>query len=151
MNIPELFEEIIQYSHFWNWSPDWQVAKDIYTSFPNSYSVLTPFAYSYLEELIRTTTSEYGIEILREDGTPKKRKVGVNLINLALEENKDKSQEFLSLLEELKGYFSFSTKFDSDDNRNSVLHGYMHSRFWSDKSFEKLLSDIARMSKFANF
>jgi hypothetical protein len=151
MNISESFEEILQYSHFWNWAPDWQVAKEIYEAFPNSYSVLSPFAYPYLEELIRSITSEYGIEILSEDGTPRRRNVGVKLINLAIEENKHKSQELISLLEELKEYYSISKRTDEGDNRNSVAHGYMHPRFWSQESFEKLIYDIARLSKFGGF
>ena len=55
--------EIIKHSHFWNWSPDWNVLFKIYDKFPDSYSVLTPFAYAYLEELIRSTTKEYGIKL----------------------------------------------------------------------------------------
>ena len=68
MNLSDSFEEIMLNAHFWNWGPDWQVVKDIYEAFPNSYSVLSPFAYSYLEELIRSTTSEYGIEVYDENG-----------------------------------------------------------------------------------
>lgn len=151
MNINESIDEIMLHSHFWNWVPDWQVVKEIYEAFPNSYSVLSPFAYSYLEELIRSTKSEYGIELLNRDGTPRRRKVGIKLINLAIEENKHRSQELLSILEELKNYFSTSKITDNGDNRNSVVHGYMHPRFWSDESFEKLIHDIARFSKFAGF
>jgi hypothetical protein len=151
MNISESFEEIIKYSHFWNWAPDWQVVKEIYEAFPNSYSVLTPFAYSYLEELIRSISSEYGIEILNEDGKIKKRRVGIKLINFTLEENKNSSPELLNLLEELKVYFSPSTRFDIGNNRNSVLHGYMHPKFWNKESFEKLIHDTARISKFSGF
>jgi hypothetical protein len=150
MTISDAFEEIMQYSHFWNWVPDWQVAKNIYEAFPNSYSVLTPFAYSYLEELIRSTTSEYGITTYDENEKPKMRKVGVRLINLAIEENKE-NLEYVKLLEEIKAYFSFSKPTDEGDNRNSVVHGFMHPRFWNDESFEKLVFDIASLSKFADF
>jgi len=151
MDISEAFEEIIQYAHFWNWVPDWQVAKEIYETFPSSYSVLSPFAYTYLEELIRSTTSEYGIEIYYENGKPKKRSVGIRLIKLAIDENKDKNPEFIILLEEIKVYFSPSNKTDEGDNRNSVAHGYMHPRFWSKDSFEKLIFDLAKLSKHAGF
>jgi len=51
MTIEEAFEKIMQYAHFWNWVPDLQVAKEVYRKFPNSYSILAPFAYSNLEEL----------------------------------------------------------------------------------------------------
>ncbi|AKD54166.1 hypothetical protein [Spirosoma radiotolerans] len=151
MDINKYIDEIILHSHFWNWAPDWQVVKEVYEAFPNSYSVLSPFAYSYLEELIRSITSEYGIEILNKDGTPQRRKVGTKLIELAIEENKHKSQELLTLLEELKLYFLTSKITDNGNNRNSVVHGYMHPKFWSDESFEKLIYDIARLSKFAGF
>ena len=152
MNISEAFDEIMQYAHFWNWSPDWQVTKDIYESFPNSYSVLTPFAYSYLEELIRSTTSEYGREIYNEEGKPiKYRRVGTKLLKLAILENKESNKEYVKLLEEIKTYYIKSEVTDEGDNRNSVAHGYMHPRFWSSDSFEKLVIDIARLSKHAGF
>lgn len=64
MNIDDDFKEIMLYAHYWNWLPDWNEVEKIYDTFPYSYSVLTPFAYSYLEELIRSTTSEYGRELL---------------------------------------------------------------------------------------
>lgn len=151
MDISDAFEEIMQHAHFWNWVPDWQLVKEIYEAFPNSFSVLTPFAYTYLEELIRSTTSEYGSEIYDENRKAKKRKVGTKLIDLAIEENKIKNPEYILLLEELKAYFSSSKRTDKGDNRNSVAHGYMHPRFWSDESFEKLIIDIAKLSKHAGF
>ena len=101
MNIIDDFNEIMNYAHYWNWLPDWGVVKDIYQAFPESYSVLTPFAYAYLEELIRSTTSEYGIEINDESGNPKRRKVGIKLLELAIKENKHNS-EFVSMLEKMK-------------------------------------------------
>ncbi len=152
MSINDAFEEIMSHSHFWNWAPDWGVVKDIYKAFPNSYSVLTPFAYTYLEELIRSTTSEYGIESLDEHGDIKKyRKVGIRLINLAIEENKPNNQGFIRVLNEIKSYFSLSQSDDQGDNRNSVAHGYMHLRYWNKESFEKLIKDIAKLSKYAGF
>ena len=87
MNITNDFQEILGYAHYWNWAPDWLVVKEIYEKIPESYSVLTPFAYAYLEELIRSTTSEYGIELLDEKGNPKRRKVGLSLIKLAKDIN----------------------------------------------------------------
>jgi len=152
MRVVEAFEEIMQYAHFRNWAPDWQVTKEIYESFPNSYSVLSPFAYSYLEEMIRSTTSEYGREIYDENRNPvKKRKVGMKLINLAILENKEKKQDYVKILEEIKIYYFNSTVTDEGDNRHSVAHGYMHPRFWSQESFEKLIIDIARLSKYSGF
>ena len=150
MSISRDFEEIMNYAHFWNWLPDWGVIEEIYRAFPNSYSVLTPFAYAYLEELIRSTTSEYGIEILDESGKPKRRKVGIGLIDLAIDENIS-NQEFVVLLEKAKSYFAPSKSIDVGDNRNSVAHGYMHPRFWNKDSFEQLIHDIAILSKHARF
>jgi hypothetical protein len=152
MDLNEAFDEIYNYTHMWNWGPDWEVLRRVYLAFPNSYSVLTPFAYSYLEEMIRSTTSEYGIDLFNTDGTPKKyRKVGIRLIDLAIAENENRKPEFVKILPEIKYYFSQSEPTDIGDNRNSVAHGYMHSRFWDQESFEKLIFDIARLSKHAGF
>ena len=98
------FDKILDYAHFWNWAPDWQVVKDIYTRIPESYSVLTPFAYTYLEELIRTTTSEYGESFFDRNGQPIKIKVGMALISLAIKENQANT-EYIALLEDTKKYF----------------------------------------------
>ena len=144
-------DEIMKYTHFWNWNPDWTIARDGYQKFPNSYSILSPFAYTYLEELIRSTTSEYGIEVVNEEGKLKKRKVGISLINLAINENRNKNSEYLSLLKSIKKYYKLSKTTDSGNNRNSVAHGFIHPKFWSKESFEKLLYDIANISRFANF
>lgn len=112
---------------------------------------LTPFAYAYLEELIRSTTSEYGIVALDEVGNIKKRrKVGVDLLNLAIKENKN-NPELVSLLQKMKSYYIPSQLTDRGDNRHSVVHGYMHPRFWDKSSFEKLVHDIALISKHARF
>lgn len=151
VEIFDAFEKIMLHAHFGNWVPDWQVAKEIYQKFENSYSVLAPFAYAYLEELIRSTTDEYGVEIYDKNGNPKKRKLGISLINLAIEQNKHKNPEYILLLDEMKVYFKTSTRYNEGDNRNSVLHGYMHPRYWSRESFEKLIFDIAKLSKYAGF
>lgn len=90
MNLENEFEEIMQYAHWRNWLPDWEIVRKIYSEYPESYSVLLPFAYSYLEELIRSTTSEYGREIIDENGNEKTRKTGVDLINMAISQNRKK-------------------------------------------------------------
>lgn len=151
MSILEDFDKIFDHSHMWNWAPDWVIVKDIYINFPDSYSVLTPFAYTYFEELIRSTTSEYGIPMLDRNGKKNNLKVGIKLINLAITEISDKP-EYINLLEKAKKHF----KFDYDDpyeenGRNKVLHGHLHSRFWTKEDFEKLIHDIAQMSQFAGF
>ncbi len=152
MTIDDAFEEIMKYAHYWNWVPDWQVAKEIYEDFPNSYSVLSPFAYSFLEELIRSTTSEYGRQVFGDNWNEiKNRKVGMSIINLAIKENKEKKPDFVLLLEDLKKYYYNSNVTDEGDNRHSVAHGYMHPRFWTKESFEKLIFDIAKIAKYSGF
>lgn len=150
MNLENEFEEIMQYAHYWNWLPDWNIVKKIYIEFPDSYSVLLPFAYSYLEEVIRSTTSEYGREIIDESGSERTRKTGINLINMAINQNRDKI-DYVSTLKELKEYFIKSKSVDKGNNRNNVVHGYMHPRFWDKETFEKLICDIAKISKFSEF
>ncbi len=151
MKLDEDFDEISKHTHYWNWYADWHICQNIYKAYPESYSVLTPFAYAYLEELIRSTTSEYGIELYDESGNPKKRKVGMKLVNLAIEENKNTNPEYVAALGDIKRYFQASQKSDRGENRNSVVHGYMHSGYWNRESFEKLVHDIALISKYAGF
>lgn len=151
MTIFDDFDEIMSYAHFWNWLPDWSLVKEVYLTYPNSYSILSPFVYAYLEELIRSTTSEYGIEILDEDGKPRKRRVGIELIKLAIEENKSENPELVTMLKKIEAYYLKSHATDRGDNRHSVAHGYMHPRFWEKESFESLVHDIALISKHAGF
>ena len=143
--LEEAFNTIYEHSHFWNWCPDIELTKKIYEQFPNSYSILTPFIYSLLEEIIRSTTSEYGCQL---DG--ERKRVGIKLINLAISENQD-NEEYLKCLNEIKKYFKSSSRFDEGDNRNSTVHGYMHPKFWSQESFEKILIDTSKISKFSGF
>ena len=150
MNIDDDFQEILNYAHYFNWAPDWIIVQQIYETYPDSYSILTPFAYSYLEELIRSTTTEYGREFLDENGKPKRRKIGLGLLKLAKEEN-SQNIDYIEMLDELKKYFKESTYLDCGNNRNSVDHGYMHPRFWEKQSFEQLIHDIARLSKYSKF
>lgn len=145
------FDEICDYAHMWNWAPDWNMVKQIYTAFPDSYSILTPFAYTYLEELIRSTTSEYGIPLLDREGKKNNIKVGLKLVDLAIKENSE-NQEYVELLEKAKKYFKYDYDDPHEENgRNKVLHGHLHSRFWSKEDFEKLIHDIAELSPFAGF
>lgn len=142
MSINDDFQNIIDSSHYWNWAPDWMLAQKIYNKFPDSFSILTPFTYSYLEETIRSNTSEYGRELLNV----KTRKVGNNLISLAIKENFN-NKELVKELEYLRKYFVHSTPLDKGNNRNSVDHGYMHPLYWTKESFEELLHDTAEFSK----
>ena len=83
MNFEQDMDIILQYAHYWNWLTDWITLQNVYSEFSDIYSILTPFAYSYLEKIIRSTTSEYGIELLDKKGNPRKRKIGKGLISLA--------------------------------------------------------------------
>ena len=151
MSINEDFKVIMEYAHFWNWLPDWDIVQEIYDKIPNSYSVLTPFAFSYLEELIRSMTSEYSIGMLDLEGKTRSLKIGTKLIELAIKENQSKSPELLELLEKSKLYYVRSHPDNAGENRNSILHGFMHSRFWERDSFENLVHHIAQLSKYAGF
>lgn len=150
MNLENKFKEIMKYAHWLNWLPDWEIVRKIYNEYPESYSVLLPFAYSYLEELIRSTTSEYGREIIDENGNEKTRKTGIDLINLAINQNREKI-DYVSDLKELKKYFIKSKSDDEGNNRNNVIHGYMHPRFWDKETFEQLICNIAKISKYSRF
>ena len=151
MSVFDDFETILDYAHFWNWAPDWNVVKDIYSRIPESYSVLTPFAYTYLEEMIRSTTSEYGMPLFDREGKPNYFKRGKKLINLAIAENADK-KEYVELINKIKKYFMYISDDLHDENgRNNVLHGYLHPRFWSKEAFEQLIHDIAELSPYAGF
>lgn len=142
------FDLIIKGSHYRNWAPDWFLVVDIYEKFPNSFSILTPFAFSYLEELIRSMTSEYGISVFDDNGKPKRRQVGKNLFALSKKENK-KNIGLIRLLNRANVYFESSLPSQGGKNRNNVQHGYLHSRFWIQDDFEELIHLIALLSKYS--
>lgn len=150
MSVYDDMDKIWEHSHYWNWSPDWLVVKEIYEKVPTSYSVLMPFAYSYFEEMIRSTTSEYSCPLFDRNGDPVKVKVGMALINMAIEENKENSK-YVALLEKAKKYFKCTENSNDENGRNRVMHGRVHPRFWSQEDFENLIRDIAEMSPFAQF
>lgn len=74
----------------------------------------------------------------------------MSLINLAISENVS-NLDYVALLEKTKVYFSTSEPIERGDNRNNVVHGYMHPRFWDKETFERLLHDIAILSKYSRF
>ena len=150
MSVFEDFDEIMEHAHFWNWAPDWNVAKEVYRKVPDSYSVLTPFAYTYLEEMIRTTTSDYGLPLFDRNEQPVKVRVGMSLIKLAIEENQD-NPEYIKLLESAKKHFKYTNDCNDENGRNRIMHGHVHPRFWSEESFEQLIHEIAELSKFSKF
>ena len=146
MGIKNDFDVLIDNSHAFNGCPDLIIARDIYFNDKRTCSVLTPFMYAYLEEIIRSTTTEYGRDLVCNTY----RKVGMSLIKLAKEQNIENKQ-YVKELNRIKKYFQQSTATDEGNNRNSTVHGYMHPRFWTEESFELLMHDIARMSKYAKF
>ena len=150
MSVYEDLDKIWGYSHYWNWSPDWLVVKEVYEKVPTSYSVLMPFAYSYFEEMIRSTTSEYSYPLFDRDGRPVKVKVGMALIKMAIEENKE-NYEYVALLEKAKKHFTYTEISNDENGRNRVMHGRVHPRFWSKESFEDLIEHIAKLSKYSKF
>lgn len=150
MSVFEDFDEIMEYAHFWNWVPDWNVAKEVYRKVPDSYSILTPFAYTYLEEMIRTTTSEYGLPLFDRNEQPVKIRVGMSLIKLAIEENQD-NPEYIKLFESAKKHFKYTHACDDENGRNRVMRGHVHPRFWSEESFKQLIHEIAELSKSSKF
>ena len=150
MSVFDDLDVIWGHSHYWNWSPDWLVVKEVYEKVPAAYSVLMPFAYSYFEEMIRSTTSEYSCPLFDRNGDPVKVKVGMALINMAIEENKENS-EYVALLEKAKKYFKYTENSTDENGRNRVMHGRVHPRFWSQEDFENLIHDIAEMSPFSQF
>lgn len=87
MAIYDDFNEILDYAHLRNSDHDWDVVREVYDILPTLYSVLTPFTYTYLEEMIRSTTAEYSIPLYKRDGTSVIVKRGNALIDLAIKEN----------------------------------------------------------------
>lgn len=143
-------DRIVEYSHMWNWAPDWEVLRDVYLQHSDSYSILTPFAYAYLEELIRSTTTEYGKELLDDSGGQRRRAVGRKLIALSKKENVS-NESYLDALSSIEHYFEPGGPLDRGANRNSTLHGFMHSAYWTKDAFEQLIHDIATLSPYGGF
>lgn len=141
-------ENVLQYAHYWNWLPDLNVVVEIYKSRDDAYSVLLPFMFTYLEESVRTLTSEYG---MLEPNEPNKKKVGKNLIRLAIKENED-NDELVKILNSIlsKHYQNFSL-FEHGENRNNVEHGVVHPRFWSEEDFQSVVSDINDLGTYIRF
>lgn len=152
MTIDECFNRIIEYGHVYNWCDDLRLLKEIYNKFPDSYTVLMPFAYSYLEELIRSMTSNYGRVPVDKEGNAQNHIVGYKLLQLALKENRN-NKALVKLLkrDSIIKYFDKSTPYDRGNNRNSTVHAYLHPIFWTKESFEALIRDIADLSEFSGF
>ncbi len=66
---------------------------------------------SYLEELIRSPTSEYAYELLNSDGDEVRRKTGKSLIDSGRTENPN-NDEYLVSLEAVKKYSEHSSPLD---------------------------------------
>ena len=150
MSIEKDFDEILDYAHFWHWAPDWALVKEIYEKEPLSFSILTPFVYTYLEEIIRTTTSDYGTPLHDRNGNSVSVKHSNSLIDLAIKENRN-NVEYVLLLEQMRGYFKPVKDSPESNGRNKVMHGHWHPNLWSKEQFEQLIHDIALLSKYSQF
>ena len=60
----EYFKKISLSAHL-NWLPDVELAIRIYRDISEAYGVLFPFMYSYLEECIRSLTTEFERNLTR--------------------------------------------------------------------------------------
>lgn len=141
----EYFNTILGYAQYWRWAPDIQVVKEIYTERNDAYSVLAPFMYSYLEELIRSMTPEYGHTFEEREG-----KVGWNLIDLAIKEANN--GDAINLLKAIQNeHFSKFDLLEGGKNRNNVDHGVVHPSAWIESDFQKLIKDIAKLSPYNKF
>jgi hypothetical protein len=116
---------------------------------PDSFQVLIPFAYSYLEDIVRSMTStEYGVE--NKDGKfrVKCSKTIFDVIDQAIKEN-EKNENLVLALENIRKRFSHLKSinlFDNGGNRNSVAHGFLPPYYYSEDEFERLIKDIASIS-----
>lgn len=140
---------IEKYAHANHWLYDWTLLHRLYISEPDTYSLFTPFAFSYLEELIRSTTSKYSLT--REEMTELRfnRVYGTKIINCAIKENKG-NKELVKALEDCKQYYLPSEIDSEKGKRNSVMHGYLPPLYWSKDSFEVLIHKIAEISRYSN-
>lgn len=110
----------------------------------------SPHCLFLLEEMIRTTTSDYELPLFDRDKQPVKVSVGMALIALAIKENQN-NPDYVALLEQAKRHFKYTQISIDENGRNSVMHGRIHPRFWTKESFEQLIHDIAVLSKYSRF
>ena len=128
-----------------DWQCDLEQAFKIYDKFPDSYSVLIPFFFSYMEELIRSLTSNYHMQIYEDD----KEYVGMPLVEKAIEKNSD-NNKLIQLLKEIKKYYEKSSIFNKTYNRNGIVHGYVHPDNWTKETFKQLIKDINDLQFFCS-
>jgi len=128
-----------------DWQYDLEQAFKIYDKFPDSYSVLIPFFFSYMEELIRSLTPNYHMQIYEDD----KEEVGMPLVEKAIEKNSD-NNKLIQLLKEIKKYYEKSSIFNKTYNRNGIVHGYVHPDNWTKETFKQLIKDINDLQFFCS-
>lgn len=104
--------------------------------------------FTYLEESIRTLTSEYGMLEPNESNT---KNVGQKLIKLAIEENEDNTELVNILNSILNNHYQKFSLFEHGANRNNVEHGVVHSRLWSEEDFQSLVSNINDLGTYVRF
>ena len=157
-NLNEYFNEIQQYAHFRNWAPDIGVLISVYQKEPLSFSILIPFLFSYLEEVIRSMTSGYTFDTRLNENDEIFYKTGKALIETAKEECANKSniteqekQYVCNKLQEIKERYYQKSTLTNYNNRNSIMHGPLPPRFWTEDLFVQLIKDIASLSKYSGF
>ncbi|ACT63408.1 hypothetical protein [Lactiplantibacillus plantarum] len=92
------FSEIEYAAHTQNWLNDIRMARDLFTHDSDVYVILFPFMYTVLEDVIRSSTDNYGQ--LKSGENNDDKKVGNGLIKFAIENSVDDEQRHL--LEEIK-------------------------------------------------
>ncbi|AHN70236.1 hypothetical protein [Lactiplantibacillus plantarum] len=139
------FSEIEYAAHTQNWLNDIRMARDLFTHDSDVYVILFPFMYTVLEDVIRSSTDNYGQ--LKSGENNDDKKVGNGLIKFAIENSVDDEQRHL--LEEIKK--KYYGKFDLDlsgGNRNNVLHGVVPPYYWTKEDFQDLMKNIAAISRY---
>ncbi|MFM9745295.1 hypothetical protein ACKI2C_47915, partial [Streptomyces brasiliscabiei] len=122
-----------------------RMARDLFTHDSDVYVILFPFMYTVLEDVIRSSTDNYGQ--LKSGENNDDKKVGNGLIKFAIENSVDDEQRHL--LEEIKK--KYYGKFDLDlsgGNRNNVLHGVVPPYYWTKEDFQDLMKNIAAISRY---
>lgn len=65
-------------------------------------------------------------------------------------ENKDNT-EYIIDLERIKKHFKYMGVSSDQNGRIRVIHGRIHTRFWSKEAFELLIHEIVELSKHSRF
>ena len=141
------FDILLADTHVGNWSKSLRIAKSVYKNIEDAQYILMPFMYTYLEESVRSMTTEYGAL----NGSEKSSKrIGGGLVDLAISESDDSEQQ--KLLRSIKQqYFRRFDGLMGGGNRNNVDHGVVPANDWSNEEFQKLVHDVAALTPYTDF